>query len=83
LASDFPDYAALAHPEPLSIAATQDLLGPDEVLVQFFAVRPCGLYENPAEIAVEKCPKIACFDGGKYSFGITSSISNEGISAAP
>jgi len=35
LGGDFPEYAALAHPEPLSIAATQDLLRPDEVLVQF------------------------------------------------
>jgi len=39
LGSDFPAYAALAHPEPLSIAATQDLLGPDEVLVQFIEAR--------------------------------------------
>jgi CHAT domain-containing protein len=39
LGSEFPEYAALAHPEPLSIAATQDLLGEHEVLVQFIETR--------------------------------------------
>jgi CHAT domain-containing protein/tetratricopeptide (TPR) repeat protein len=35
LARDFPDYAALASPEPISIEAVQALLGPDEAVVQF------------------------------------------------
>jgi hypothetical protein len=35
LAKDFPDYAALANPEPLSIKATQDQIRADEALVQF------------------------------------------------
>ena len=33
LKSDFPDYAALANPEPLTIEEVQKLLGPDEALV--------------------------------------------------
>ena len=32
LAREFPDYAALANPKPLSVAAAQALLGPDEAL---------------------------------------------------
>ncbi len=32
---DFPDYAAIAQPEPLSIKETQKLLGNDEALVLF------------------------------------------------
>src|SRR5436853_464343 len=35
LAKDFPDYAALANPEPLSIKATQEQLRAGEALVQF------------------------------------------------
>ena len=35
LARDFPDYAALVNPKPLSIAATQGLLDSDEALVAF------------------------------------------------
>jgi tetratricopeptide (TPR) repeat protein len=35
LAQDFPDYVALTNPEPLKISAVQDLLKPDEALVQF------------------------------------------------
>lgn len=35
LAKDFPEYAALANPEPLSFKATQDQLRPDEALVMF------------------------------------------------
>ena len=35
LAKDFPDYAALASPAPLSIAEVQAQLGPDEALVLF------------------------------------------------
>ena len=35
LAADFPDYAALASPAPLSIEAVQTQLGPDEALVLF------------------------------------------------
>jgi CHAT domain-containing protein len=34
LAQKFPEYAALANPRPLSIAATQELLMPGEVLLQ-------------------------------------------------
>src|SRR5262249_17529474 len=35
LAADFPDYATLASPAPLSIAQVQALLGADEVLMLF------------------------------------------------
>jgi CHAT domain-containing protein/Tfp pilus assembly protein PilF len=35
VASDFPDYAALVDPKPLSIAETQQLLVPGEALVAF------------------------------------------------
>jgi tetratricopeptide (TPR) repeat protein/CHAT domain-containing protein len=35
LAKEFPEYTALASPEPLSVAATQAELRPDEALVQF------------------------------------------------
>ncbi len=38
LARDFPSYAALASPEPVSIEAVQGLLGPDEVVVQFLDI---------------------------------------------
>lgn len=33
LAKDFPDYAALANPEPLSVLQVQSQLGPDEALI--------------------------------------------------
>ena len=33
LARDYPDYATIANPRPLSVAETQALLGPDEALV--------------------------------------------------
>src|SRR5262245_29539277 len=36
LAKDFPDYAALASPSPVSVAEMQAQLGADEALVQFF-----------------------------------------------
>ena len=35
LSSDFPDYAILANPEPLSVAGTQSLLALDEALVLY------------------------------------------------
>jgi CHAT domain-containing protein/Tfp pilus assembly protein PilF len=35
LAGDFPEYAALAAPEPISVEDVQALLGPDEAVVQF------------------------------------------------
>jgi CHAT domain-containing protein len=35
LSEEFPEYAALVFPEPLSIKATQKLLQPDEALLQF------------------------------------------------
>jgi CHAT domain-containing protein len=35
LASDFPDYATLANPKPLSVADTQSLLASDEALVLY------------------------------------------------
>ena len=35
LLSDFPDYAALASPKPLSVKETQSLLRPDEALVAY------------------------------------------------
>jgi hypothetical protein len=34
--SNFPEYAALANPEPLSISETQALIGQDEAVVVFF-----------------------------------------------
>jgi CHAT domain-containing protein/tetratricopeptide (TPR) repeat protein len=36
----FPEYASLAAPEPISIVATQQLIGADEALVQFLDVPP-------------------------------------------
>jgi CHAT domain-containing protein len=38
LKQDFPDYAAIAQPKPLSIKETQKLLGDDEALVLFFDI---------------------------------------------
>ena len=35
LANEFPDYAALANPKPVSLTETQALLQPDEALLQF------------------------------------------------
>ena len=35
LAREFPEYAELASPRPLSLAETQDLLGPDEALMTY------------------------------------------------
>ncbi|MGE0849247.1 MAG: tetratricopeptide repeat protein [Hyphomicrobiaceae bacterium] len=37
LAREFPEYAALAAPEPLSVRITQEILREDEVLIQFAA----------------------------------------------
>ena len=36
LATDFPDFAALSRPEPLTVPEIQSLLGPDEALLVFF-----------------------------------------------
>jgi CHAT domain-containing protein len=36
LAKDFPDYAALAQPEPLTVSETQALLDDDEAVVAFY-----------------------------------------------
>ena len=35
LASDFPEYAELASPKPVSLSGTQDFLGPDEALLSY------------------------------------------------
>ena len=50
LAKDFPDYAALASPEPLTIAETQTLLRPDETLVLFLDTP--GALSTPEETFV-------------------------------
>jgi CHAT domain-containing protein/tetratricopeptide (TPR) repeat protein len=42
LGRQFPGYAALSQPAPLSIAATQALLQPDEALIQFLDVQSVG-----------------------------------------
>ena len=42
LATEFPDYAELANPKPLSIAAVQALLKPDEALAAFLDVPQFG-----------------------------------------
>jgi CHAT domain-containing protein/Tfp pilus assembly protein PilF len=42
LGAQFPGYASLAKPSPLSIAETQALLAPDEVLVQFIDLQAVG-----------------------------------------
>ena len=42
LAQAYPEYAELANPQPLTIAATQALLKSDEVLIQFLAVPAIG-----------------------------------------
>jgi CHAT domain-containing protein len=42
LAEDFPEYALLAFPEPLPVAETQSLLGPDEALVLFLDLQASG-----------------------------------------
>jgi len=50
LAKDFPEYAALANPEPLAIAAAQAQLQSVEALVLFFDMPP--LYGAPEETFV-------------------------------
>ncbi len=40
LSQSFPDYNAIAQPQPLSAAAVQELLQPDEVLVKFISFDP-------------------------------------------
>ena len=42
LASEFPEYASLASPKPLTIAAVQGLLKAEEALVLFLDVPPIG-----------------------------------------
>jgi CHAT domain-containing protein/tetratricopeptide (TPR) repeat protein len=42
LAKDFPEYAALASPEPLSVADVQALIRPDEAVVQFLNLPAFG-----------------------------------------
>lgn len=42
LVTEFPEYAELANPEPLTIAQTQALLEPDELLVQFLDLPQVG-----------------------------------------
>jgi CHAT domain-containing protein/tetratricopeptide (TPR) repeat protein len=42
LRHDFPKYAAVSDPQPLTITATQALLRADEALVQFLDVPPWG-----------------------------------------
>jgi CHAT domain-containing protein/Tfp pilus assembly protein PilF len=50
LVKDFPEYAALANPEPLAIATAQAQLQPAEALVLFFDMPP--LYGAPEETFV-------------------------------
>ena len=42
LANDFPDYAALVSPEPLTVPEVQTLLGGDEALLLFSIPRSCS-----------------------------------------
>jgi CHAT domain-containing protein/tetratricopeptide (TPR) repeat protein len=42
LSKQFPEYAALSQPTPLSIAATQALLQPNEVLLQYLDLQAIG-----------------------------------------
>ncbi len=42
LAREFPDYTALANPEPLTIEAVQRLLKPGEVFIQFLNLGSAG-----------------------------------------
>ena len=52
LASEFRDYAALAHPKPLTLAATQAILGADEALVLFLDVSSPRLGKLPEETLI-------------------------------
>jgi CHAT domain-containing protein/Tfp pilus assembly protein PilF len=52
LASEFRDYAALAHPKPLTIAATQAILGADEALVLLLDVPSPRLGKLPEETLI-------------------------------
>jgi CHAT domain-containing protein/tetratricopeptide (TPR) repeat protein len=42
LAESYPEYAALAKPQPLTIGAVQELLQPNEALVKFTFFEPMG-----------------------------------------
>lgn len=42
LATAFPDYSALTNPRPLSIRATQELLGPGDALLKFIDTSKIG-----------------------------------------
>jgi tetratricopeptide (TPR) repeat protein/WD40 repeat protein len=48
LAKEHPEYVALINPEPLTVAATQALLAPDEALIQFIDI-PAHLKGQIAE----------------------------------
>jgi CHAT domain-containing protein/tetratricopeptide (TPR) repeat protein len=74
LEKEFPDYAALASPQPLKLDAAQKLLGPDEALVFFlsgsaasyvFAVTQSGLDWKPLPFtAAQLSDKVAAFRRG-------------------
>lgn len=66
LAKEFPDYSALANPKPLSVAETQALLAPDEVLIAYligektsyvFAVKREGVTWKELNIGAEELTK--------------------------
>lgn len=48
LSRQFPDYASLAKPAPISIAATQALLKPDEALLQSLDLQSVGAVQETA-----------------------------------
>ncbi len=50
LKREFPEYAAVSNPQPLTVAATQALLRPDEALVQFLSAP--SIIRLPKEIFV-------------------------------
>jgi CHAT domain-containing protein/Tfp pilus assembly protein PilF len=66
LAKEFPDYSALANPKPLSVAETQALLAPDEVLIAYligektsyvFAVKREGVAWKELKIGADELTK--------------------------
>jgi CHAT domain-containing protein len=52
LSREFPDYAALTSPEPLSVESVQKLLAPNEALVQFLDLGAAGRLPETAFIWV-------------------------------
>jgi CHAT domain-containing protein/tetratricopeptide (TPR) repeat protein len=74
LAKDFPDYAAVANPEPLSISDVQELLHDDEAMVLFLKT-PTSAPWRGQTFAWVITKRVSCWVRSRFkSFNISESV---------